>query len=123
MHMLLGPGLLTTEGAQNRKQRKLMNPVFSVAHLRNMTHIFYGIAHKVSIRRPLTMSICIADHAIQLQKAMDAPVGKEGGVMDVNGWMARTTLEMFGQAGLGYSFDNFVDDSTDSYGESLKMFL
>lgn len=49
MHVLLGPGLLTTEGAQNRKQRKLMNPVFSVAHLRNMTHIFYGIAHKVSM--------------------------------------------------------------------------
>lgn len=30
---------------------------------------------------------------------------------------------MLGQAGLGYSFDNFMDDSTDSYGESLKMFL
>lgn len=121
MHMLLGPGLLTTEGAQNRKQRKLMNPVFSVAHLRNMTHIFYGIAHKVSVRR--FSSIYIADRAIQLHKAMDTRVGKDGGVMDVNGWMARTTLEMLGQAGLGYSFDNFMDDSTDSYGESLKMFL
>nr|BED42990.1 cytochrome P450 monooxygenase [Trametes versicolor] len=104
MHVLLGPGLLTTEGAQNRKQRKLMNPVFSVAHLRNMTHIFYGIAHK-------------------LQRAMDARVGKNGGVLDVNGWMGRTTLEMLGQAGLGYSFDNFEEDSTDSYGESLKMFF
>lgn len=121
MHMLLGPGLLTTEGAQNRKQRKLMNPVFSVAHLRNMTHIFYGIAHKVSVRR--CSSVYIADRAIQLHKAMDTRVGKDGGVMDVNGWMARTTLEMLGQAGLGYSFDNFMDDSTDSYGESLKMFL
>lgn len=37
--------------------------------------------------------------------------------------MARTTLEMLGQAGLGYSFDNFDEDSTDSYGESLKLFL
>ena len=37
--------------------------------------------------------------------------------------MARTTLEMLGQAGLGYSFDNFSDDSTDAYGESLKLFL
>lgn len=53
---------------------------------------------------------------------MDARVGKNGGVLDVNGWMGRTTLEMLGQAGLGYSFDNF-EDSTDSYGESLKMFL
>ena len=44
-------------------------------------------------------------------------------VLDVNLWMARTTLEILGQAGLGYSFDNFVEDSTDPYGESLKMFL
>ena len=43
--------------------------------------------------------------------------------LDVNGWMARTTLEMLGQAGLGYSFDNFLDDSTDDYRESLKIFL
>ena len=37
--------------------------------------------------------------------------------------MARTTLEMLGQAGLGYSFDDFKADSTDDYGESLKGFL
>ena len=43
--------------------------------------------------------------------------------LDINGWMARTTLEMLGQAGLGYSFDNFFEDSTDDYGESLKLFL
>ncbi|KAH9890430.1 cytochrome P450 [Cubamyces lactineus] len=104
MHMLLGPGLLTTEGAQNRKQRKLLNPVFSVAHLRNMTHIFYNISYK-------------------LRDAMAKRLGDNGAIIDINGWMARTTLEMLGQAGLGYSFDNFEDDSTDSYGESLKNFF
>lgn len=41
----------------------------------------------------------------------------------MNSWMARTTLEILGQAGLGYSFDNFVEDSTDAYGKALKMFL
>ncbi|KAJ8488429.1 hypothetical protein ONZ51_g3565 [Trametes cubensis] len=84
MHMLLGPGLLTTEGAQNRKQRKLLNP---------------------------------------LRDAIERRVGNNGATIDVNGWMARTTLEMLGQAGLGYSFDNFEEDSTDAYGESLKTFL
>ncbi len=59
----------------------------------------------------------------QLQKAIETLVGKDGDVIDVNGWMARTTLEMLGQAGLGYSFDNFIDDSTDAYGDSLKLFL
>ncbi|KAL7282853.1 hypothetical protein ACG7TL_002266 [Trametes sanguinea] len=106
IRMLLGPGLLTTDGAQNRKQRKLLNPVFSVAHLRNMTHIFYSIAHK--------RKLC---------DALEARVGDVGREIDVNGWMARTTLEMLGQAGLGYSFDNFDDDTADAYGEALKTFF
>ncbi|KAM5542007.1 hypothetical protein V8D89_004317 [Ganoderma adspersum] len=104
--VLLGPGVLSSKGEQHRRQRKLLNPVFSAAHLRNMTHIFYGVARNV-------------------RKAMGSRLPEDGtsGVLDVNGWMARTTLEMLGQAGLGYSFDNFVGDSTDAFGESLKMFF
>ena len=41
----------------------------------------------------------------------------------MNGWNGRTTLEMLGQAGLGYSFDDFVGESSDEYGDSLKLFL
>ena len=104
--MLLGPGVLSSKGEQHRRQRKLLNPVFSAAHLRNMTHIFYGVARNV-------------------RQAMASRLPSDGtsGVLDVNGWMARTTLEMLGQAGLGYSFDNFAGDATDAFGESLKMFL
>ena len=45
----LGPGLLVTEGAQHRKQRKMLTPVFSIAYLRNVTPLFYETSHKVSI--------------------------------------------------------------------------
>ena len=60
-----------------------------------------------------------------MRSALTARVPGDGTaeVLDVGGWMARTTLEMLGQAGLGYSFDNFVEDSADPYGESIKMFL
>ena len=37
--------------------------------------------------------------------------------------MGRTTLEMLGQAGFGYSFDNFFEDSADEFGEAVKLFL
>ncbi|TFK80502.1 cytochrome P450 [Polyporus arcularius HHB13444] len=104
LHLLLGPGLLTTEGSRHRRQRKMLNPVFSAAHLRHMAHIFYDIAHR-------------------MRKAVEGRVGQTAEEVDVNGWMARTTLEMLGQAGLGYSFDNFAEDSTDAYGESIKMFF
>ncbi|KAI0695585.1 cytochrome P450 [Cerioporus squamosus] len=104
LHFLLGPSVLTTEGSQHRRQRKILNPVFSAAHLRRMTHIFYDIAHK-------------------LRRALEARANKVSEEVDVNGWMSRTTLEMLGQAGLGYSFENFADDSSDAFGEVIKMFF
>ncbi|TFK82599.1 cytochrome P450 [Polyporus arcularius HHB13444] len=104
LRFLLGPGVLTTEGSQHRRQRKILNPVFSAAHLRNMTHIFYDVTHK-------------------LRRALETRVKESPEEVDVNGWMGRTTLEMLGQAGLGYSFENFVEDSSDAFGEAIKMFF
>lgn len=34
-------------GEQHRKQRKMLNPVFSPQHLRSITPIFFNVAHKV----------------------------------------------------------------------------
>ena len=58
-----------------------------------------------------------------MQKAIEVRIGDGWQEVDIEGWMARTTLEMLGQAGLGYSFDDFIDDSTDAYGEAIKLFL
>ena len=55
MHTLLGPGLLSTTGVEHKRQRKVLNPVFSAAHLRDMTHIFYKVAHRV--RDPLFANV------------------------------------------------------------------
>ena len=45
--LILGPGLLATYGSTHKKQRKMLNPVFSIKHMREMTPIFYDIAHRV----------------------------------------------------------------------------
>ena len=58
-----------------------------------------------------------------MRAAIHDRVAEKQQIVDINGWMARTTLEMLGQAGLGYSFDNFAEDSADAYGDSLKNFL
>lgn len=48
--------------------------------------------------------------------------GKEGAVeVDILSWMARTALELIGQAGLGYSFDPLVADSADKFAAAIKM--
>lgn len=59
----------------------------------------------------------------QVRTALQGRIGSEGQIVDVNGWMSRTTLELLGQSGFGYSFDNFAEESTDAYGNALKGFL
>lgn len=45
--LVFGLGLLSTRGEHHRRQRKLLNPVFSTKHMRSMLPIFYGIGHQV----------------------------------------------------------------------------
>ncbi|KAK7040122.1 hypothetical protein VNI00_009927 [Paramarasmius palmivorus] len=85
--LMFGKGLLATLGDHHRKQRKMLNPVFSIAHMRNMVPMFYEVAHKI----------------------------------DMLSWMARTALELIGQSGLGYSFDELQDEEhAHPYVKTLK---
>ncbi|KAJ3921771.1 cytochrome P450, partial [Lentinula edodes] len=89
--LLFGKGLLSTIGEQHRKQRKMLNPVFSIAHMRSMMPIFNNVVD-------------------QLRNALTERVQNGAREIDLLGWMARTALELIGQSGFGYSFDNMVDD-------------
>ncbi|KAI0760468.1 cytochrome P450 [Fomes fomentarius] len=102
----LGPGLLSTlAGDHHRKQRKLLNPVFSIAHMRRMIPIFNTVGHR-------------------LIEALDKRISRhpEGIEVDMIAWMGRTALELIGQAGLGYSFDSLVADAPDDFGTAIKAF-
>ncbi|KAI0806598.1 cytochrome P450 [Fomes fomentarius] len=101
---LLGPGLLTTEGAQHRKQRKMLTPVFSIAYLRNITSLFYETSYK-------------------LRDALLAEVGAQTKETDILNWAGRAALELVGQGALGYSFDPLTEDVSDDFAESVKSFL
>ncbi|KAL1948949.1 hypothetical protein VTO73DRAFT_10755 [Trametes versicolor] len=102
VYHLLGLGLLATLGDHHRKQRKTLNPVFSINHMRHMSPIFYEVSHK-------------------LRSAIQARL-HDGHPTEVNmvGWMGRTALELMGQGGLGYSFDPLVSDAADEYGSAIK---
>ncbi|KIK57049.1 hypothetical protein GYMLUDRAFT_46670 [Collybiopsis luxurians FD-317 M1] len=105
--VVFGHGLLGTLGHRHRKQRKMLNPVFSAAHLRAMVPPFFDIAHK-------------------LQSALEGQLQKrpKGQKVDILLWMARTALELIGQAGLGFSFDPLTDEeSTHPYSTITKELL
>lgn len=60
--LLFGPGLLSTSGVTHKKQRKMLNPLFSGAHMRNLTPIFLEVSRKVRALIPLTCSL-ISPHS------------------------------------------------------------
>ncbi|KAF5326984.1 hypothetical protein D9619_004812 [Psilocybe cf. subviscida] len=103
--LIFGHGLLGTLGEQHRKQRKMLNPVFSITHMREMTPTFYGVIQKLH-------------HRFE-DKVKDGPVE-----LDVLAWMSRAALELIGQSGLGHSFDSLEQDiPTDPYGASIKALV
>ncbi|PCH40528.1 cytochrome P450 [Wolfiporia cocos MD-104 SS10] len=100
-NLLFGRGLLATLGEQHRKQRKMLNPVFSVNHMRRMIPIFYDVVHK-------------------LRAGMTAEIAKGAQELDVLNWFGRAALELIGQAGLGYSFDPLTEQIPNAYGDAFK---
>ncbi|KAH9919294.1 cytochrome P450 [Fomitopsis serialis] len=100
--LYFGPGLTSTLGQQHAKQRKILNPVFSMNHIRRMLPLFCSIAHK------------------KLRDAIRYRVQDGPRELDVLSWMNRTALELIGQGGLGCTLDPLVEDRIDPYGAALK---
>ncbi|KAJ3524791.1 hypothetical protein NMY22_g10851 [Coprinellus aureogranulatus] len=92
-------------GSKHRKQRKLLNPAFSVAHLRTFTPTFYGVAKR-------------------LEQSLRQGVSEGQSEVDILGWMTRTAVELVGLSGFGYSFDSLALDAVEHrYTKSLKNLL
>ncbi|KIM41638.1 hypothetical protein M413DRAFT_152589 [Hebeloma cylindrosporum] len=103
--LMFGPGLLGTLGEQHRKQRKMLNPVFSIAHMREMIPIFYRISYK-------------------LRDAFARKVDDGPQEIEVLSWMTRTALELIGQSGFGYSFDPLTEDANKHiFSKSAKQLV
>ncbi|KAH8115657.1 cytochrome P450 [Phellopilus nigrolimitatus] len=102
--LFFGKSLLSTLGEEHKKQRKMLNPVFSLKHMRELIPVFHPIAHK-------------------LQTVLEREVSKGEEHIDVMMWVSRAALEYIGQGGLGYSFDALDEQKTNKYSESLKNFL
>uniref|UniRef100_D8Q919 Cytochrome P450 n=1 Tax=Schizophyllum commune (strain H4-8 / FGSC 9210) TaxID=578458 RepID=D8Q919_SCHCM len=100
--IIFGQGLLTTIGDHHKKQRKLMNPVFSTAHMRNMIPLFQDVVSA-------------------LRATLEKQTEKGAKEIDMLHWTSRTALELIGRTGLGYSFDTPAADAVaHPYAATLK---
>ncbi|KAJ3861973.1 cytochrome P450 [Lentinula novae-zelandiae] len=93
--LIFGEGLFSTLGHRHHKQRKILNPAFSAAHMREMIPVFFEVAHKL-------------ESALK-NRLQAGPSTQE---VEILSWMGRTALELIGQAGLGYSFDPLTDEES-----------
>ncbi|KAI0650938.1 cytochrome P450 [Trametes meyenii] len=85
---LLGPSMLITEGDAHRKQRRVLNPAFGPAQIRELTDIFI---EKTTALRDLWRAQAIA----------------QGGCLRTNviESLGKSTLDIIGIAGFNYRFD------------------
>ncbi|KAI0791135.1 cytochrome P450 [Abortiporus biennis] len=103
-YLLLGKGLLSTSGIHHRQQRKMLNPLFSIAHMRAVTDIFFQVSYK-------------------LRDGLSNEIKQGCEDIDVLNWFGRAALELIGQGGLGYSFDPLVKNVPNTLGDTIKRIL
>ncbi|EJD39291.1 cytochrome P450 [Auricularia subglabra TFB-10046 SS5] len=90
---LVGEGILYTEGEQHRDHRRILNPAFGHAHVREMTELFLETSAKM--------------REIWYNKCIDA-----GGSVTLNAldWLSRATLDAIGKAGFDYEFNTLNEE-------------
>ncbi|KAJ7023729.1 cytochrome P450 [Mycena alexandri] len=85
---IIGPGILLVEEDVHRKQRKIMNPAFGPAQVRDLTSVF-------------------VEKSSQLRDVWMAETVSGGGAVKVNiiPWLDKATLDIIGLAGFNYKFN------------------
>ncbi|KAL0563950.1 hypothetical protein V5O48_018108, partial [Marasmius crinis-equi] len=101
-----GNSLASVWGEDHKKQRKMLNPVFTAAFVSKLTPTFYKIA-------------------FQSRDALAEAVKSSNGVVDILDHLTRTALELISQGGLGHSFNSFDRNSKEfnEFHEALKTVL
>ncbi|KAF9485887.1 cytochrome P450 [Pholiota conissans] len=95
-------GLLTVEGEDHRRQRKILTPAFSSSHLKSLAPIFWDKAAEL---RDIWLAE-IDNAPTSTTKENDHTLLR----IDVLSWLGRATLDVIGLAGFGYRFAALTDD-------------
>ncbi|VDB88479.1 unnamed protein product [Peniophora sp. CBMAI 1063] len=105
MEIAFGRGLLAApiENDVHRRHRKLMNPAFSLLHVKRLLPLFNAVSR-------------------QMREIMAVDIRRTGRPeTDVLDYMGRAALELIAQGGFGHSF-GALDGKEDILGSALKRF-
>ncbi|KAF8513598.1 cytochrome P450 [Hysterangium stoloniferum] len=95
-----GKGLSWAEGSQHARQKRIMNPAFSLSSLRAFLPVFSHFTQKM---------------VLKLKEEIQEIQGNENTstVLDIFSWLSRTALDSIGAAGFDYQF-NAIDQKGES---------
>ncbi|KAF8909014.1 cytochrome P450 [Gymnopilus junonius] len=103
-------GLVTVEGDDHKRQRKILTPAFSSTHIKSLTSIFWDKATELR-----DIWLAQVDDATDSAHHNNDVAGRDNSVTrtDVLLWLGRTTLDVIGLAGFDYAFNALKDDSNE----------
>ncbi|ODA81815.1 hypothetical protein RJ55_00320 [Drechmeria coniospora] len=88
---VLGFGVLLAEGDEHKRQRRKLMPAFHFRHIKGLYPTIWRKAREVVL-------------------AMEASLAVGAGVLEVNSWASRCTLDIIGVAGMGFDFGAIQDE-------------
>ncbi|KAF5316966.1 hypothetical protein D9611_003971 [Ephemerocybe angulata] len=92
--LIFGNSLPASHGDEHRKQKKMIGPVFSPAHMREILPTCYKVVY--TLRDSIKKQVLRGDSEI-----------------DLAAWMSRVALELIGQGGFGYSLDALTENAPE----------
>ncbi|KAF6742238.1 cytochrome P450 [Ephemerocybe angulata] len=121
--IIFGPGLVSTTGELQKRQRKLAAPMFSTAQLAKIAPTFYEIAEKLVdvLQREINEQLSPTYSGNAEEKNDEKRVGRA--VLDMSEWSCRVSLEAAGRAILGYSFDPLDSPVSNPYTTAIKELI
>ncbi|KAI0792196.1 cytochrome P450 [Abortiporus biennis] len=102
--ILFGGGLFAASGNHHRSQRKMMNPLFSIAQMKSLTPTFTEVANRLKV-------------------AIEHQVKDGMRELDILNWFSRVALELIGRGGLGYSLDPLIEETSNTLGDTIKRLI
>ncbi|KAG9315222.1 cytochrome P450 [Chiua virens] len=118
--LIFGEGLISTLGEQHKRQRKMLNPVFSLANMRDLLPIIQPIADRLSsiLQSQLSANRCVfSPPSRSVCSHSFTSAAKEINVLP---WLSRGALEYICQAALGHSFDALDVDKDSEYLDAIR---
>jgi cytochrome P450 len=111
----IGEGLINTEGPEHKFQRKGVTPAFSGKHIRELVPIFWAKSQEVFD--------AIADVHLTTQVPVDGSTkSTRTGVVEINQWASRVTLDIIGLACVGRDFGS-IRNSDDEFVQQYEKIL